>query len=660
MLKRTLPIAALALLCAALSAGAETLPEYVVTAAAGPEDAMSVPANVTVITADEIAASGKTDIVDVLEDVSGLNFRSYSTDAQAQVSMRGFGENSFGRVVVLVDGRELNNPDMSGLNWQSIPLSSIERIEVLDGPSAVLYGSGAVGGVINVVTKESSPGVTAGATISYGSFDTQSYKVSGGFGTDHAGFLLSADYLSTDGYRDRSAYDSTNVFINAFVDVTDKLTLKPFFEYADIEYQMPGYLTEAQLETDPRLAQNPSDDAAERLFGGGLVAVFSATDRLSIEWPLTYTNKDRLSNMTSWSKYTDVVQRSFGSRPKVSYSGDADFCSYQVSAGLDFTGVVHESSAYADKSRNVLSYNSKIEQYSLAPWVSSSLNLPLGLSADAGLRYDGAFIKADKDASGINSTDSYSALVYDLSIGYRPFKSLFLYAKYNTLFRYPFIDEKAQLNGLGDRFNADLVPETGWNVEAGVKIRHGDFFSATGTVYYLAIQDEIAYNPSLQYNVNLPGTRHSGASASVSVKPVRILSLDFGGNWVNSTFSGGENRGDSVSLVPAMTANAGADLALPAGFTLGAGASYTGRYHYDYKDQWGELHVTIDPVVLAALSIRFAPKAFGNRLALTIRADNVFDAQYAGFVACGYEFAYIPAYYPAEGRSFTVSVAYKY
>jgi iron complex outermembrane receptor protein len=56
--------------------------------------------------------------------------------------MRGFGENSFARVVVLVNGRRLNNPDMQGINWLSIPLSAIERVEVLDGPSGFCMGTG--------------------------------------------------------------------------------------------------------------------------------------------------------------------------------------------------------------------------------------------------------------------------------------------------------------------------------------------------------------------------------------------------------------------------------------------------------------------------------------------------------------------------------------
>ena len=125
----------------------------VVTASRRESNILSSPAFTSVITSTEIAESGSSNLVELLSRQAGLNFSSYSNEAQAQVSLRGFGENSFGRVLVLVDGRRLNNPDMQGLNWLAIPLESIERIEILHGPGSVLYGNNAIGGVINIITK---------------------------------------------------------------------------------------------------------------------------------------------------------------------------------------------------------------------------------------------------------------------------------------------------------------------------------------------------------------------------------------------------------------------------------------------------------------------------------------------------------------------------
>jgi iron complex outermembrane recepter protein len=151
---------------------------FVVTASRVEEDILSSSAHVTVITADDIVESGETSIVRLLDKVAGLQFNGALGESQGQVSMRGFGENAHGRVLVMVDGRKLNNPDMEGINWLGISLSDIERIEVLRGPASVLYGNHAVGGVINIITKKPSRNASVSASASVGSFQENQERVS--------------------------------------------------------------------------------------------------------------------------------------------------------------------------------------------------------------------------------------------------------------------------------------------------------------------------------------------------------------------------------------------------------------------------------------------------------------------------------------------------
>jgi len=141
--------------------------EMVVTATRQWEEVRRVPAHVTVITERDIAASGATTLIDVLDRVEGIHFRDYSGNSpQAMIDMRGFGgDNPFGKTLVLVDGRRLNRPDMSSINWLQVPLSQVERIEVVHGPSGVLYGDGAVAGVINIITKQGTGKPTGEATV---------------------------------------------------------------------------------------------------------------------------------------------------------------------------------------------------------------------------------------------------------------------------------------------------------------------------------------------------------------------------------------------------------------------------------------------------------------------------------------------------------------
>ncbi|MDR2510204.1 MAG: TonB-dependent receptor plug domain-containing protein, partial [Spirochaetaceae bacterium] len=166
--------------------------ELVFTASRTGESAAKVPAQVTVLSAEDIAASGARNVVDALETVAGVRFQGAQAGAGSDaVSMRGFGANSYGRVLVLVDGRRLNNADMQGVNWNTISLIDIERIEVMDGSAAVQYGSNAVGGVINIITKKAGKRRTA-LLLGGGSFFQNESAISHIEGGDWGGFSVSA------------------------------------------------------------------------------------------------------------------------------------------------------------------------------------------------------------------------------------------------------------------------------------------------------------------------------------------------------------------------------------------------------------------------------------------------------------------------------------
>src|SRR5437867_5995526 len=114
-------------------------------------------ASTTVITRAEIERSPGQTVQDVLAREPGIQVTSLFgsvNGVQTTVDMRGFGATSTANTLVLINGRRLNDIDIAGVDFSTIPLNSIERIEITRGNSgAVLYGDGAVGGVINIITK---------------------------------------------------------------------------------------------------------------------------------------------------------------------------------------------------------------------------------------------------------------------------------------------------------------------------------------------------------------------------------------------------------------------------------------------------------------------------------------------------------------------------
>ena len=131
------------------------LPETTVTASRLAEGVTG--ASTTVITAKDIANDPGMTLPDVLSRLAGVQLLSLFggiNGTQANIGIRGFGTTASENTLILVNGRRTNDPDQSGIDFSAIPLESIERVEVTRGNAgAVLYGDGAVGGVVNIVTK---------------------------------------------------------------------------------------------------------------------------------------------------------------------------------------------------------------------------------------------------------------------------------------------------------------------------------------------------------------------------------------------------------------------------------------------------------------------------------------------------------------------------
>ena len=137
--------------------------EVVVTATRYEEKVTDVPANVSIISEEEIKNSTAQNIPDLLRTEVGVQVNDIAGNRRAYtVDLRGFGETATLNTLVLVDGRRVNQPDLSGVDWTEIPLERVSRIEIIKGGrGSVLYGDNATGGVINIITKRGEGGLKA-------------------------------------------------------------------------------------------------------------------------------------------------------------------------------------------------------------------------------------------------------------------------------------------------------------------------------------------------------------------------------------------------------------------------------------------------------------------------------------------------------------------
>ena len=129
----------------------------VTTVEKSPQSFIDTPRALYVITQEDIRRSGATSIPEALRMVPGVHVAQITAHRWA-ISIRGFQQEFAGKLLVLLDGRTLYTPTFSGVHWDSndVVLDQVERIEVLRGPGSVVWGSNAMNGVINIITKKAA------------------------------------------------------------------------------------------------------------------------------------------------------------------------------------------------------------------------------------------------------------------------------------------------------------------------------------------------------------------------------------------------------------------------------------------------------------------------------------------------------------------------
>ena len=243
----------------------QTLGAVVVTASRSETRLQDMPLHTTVITQDEIRNSPAQSLDQVLRNVPGLlvpGTPAYTTDPTGHnIKFRGMDK----KVLVLVDGIPVHDPFFTTIQWFKIPLSTVERVEVIRGGGSSLWGNLAVGGVINIVSKRPVAGdgeaqLSAGGMNSVSGAATKNVVVS-----DALSFTLSGDGFKTNGYnnaspdyraafwpgRGTSAATSNNFRFSAFLKPGPDLSAFVRMGYHEQDEKIGGYQYGSNKQTGP-------------------------------------------------------------------------------------------------------------------------------------------------------------------------------------------------------------------------------------------------------------------------------------------------------------------------------------------------------------------------------------------------------------------------
>ncbi len=182
----------------------------VITPTRGPRMLKDLPTNVSVITRKEIAESNAQNVGEVLKNRLGVEVRRYGTlGAPSYIGLRGC---SAYQTLVMVDGRSVNNTADGIADLSQFSLDNIERIEIVRGPASALYGANALGGVVNIITRDATGGrVTVDGNLGLGSFGTRIARLNFGTKDTNVKAYFTVSNNTSDGWRKNSAYDNHNL-----------------------------------------------------------------------------------------------------------------------------------------------------------------------------------------------------------------------------------------------------------------------------------------------------------------------------------------------------------------------------------------------------------------------------------------------------------------
>jgi iron complex outermembrane receptor protein len=672
--------------------------DFVITAGRTPEEVQKVSGQVTVITADDIAESGASSIVEVLESVPGVRLATDKSGTSTDITMRGISSDAGrGKVLVIIDGMRLNPiTKRSMLSWDAINLSEVERIEVLDGGASIQYGDNASVGVINIITKKSGAAKTD-ITVSGGSFFQNQQRFSHYHPVEWGSFTVSGGHSGTQGYQKHSAFDTGNAELRGVYDINDRMSLQANVGFVAKNGLLANPLTKAQFDDDP--TQNSMNPTAALMYGittfsdgsfsnfeaiTGLGFVWAITDTLNLDVPLSYNISNMKWNYPSLTTAYDFAPQMFGFRPKITANFKPADMNLRFSGGVDMLFAMSEVKTSYELAKESNPQTQTMSEFTLGPWAMVNFEPLPFLAVNAGLRYDAAFVKAHMDEwsggirlpvppggsmpvsykAGDESTD-WSAFVYEAGITINPLDFLKVYAKYGTQFKYPYLDDiiVSPTPGAAMSLNTGLEAEKGWTVEGGIGVNFKKFVRLDANFYYMKVDNEIAeiLIPPVSYTtINQDPIARIGTNIGLTLTPFKKyveLDLDYG--FVNAKFSEGANEGKSVPMVAEHTLSGSLMVNLPFGLSFGPNATYKSEMYQGYDI--ANVAPPIESSLIWGLQARYVITKFKGELVLQLTVHNLADTKYASTVF--YMAPYNTSLYyvdPNMGRSINVTVNYRF
>jgi iron complex outermembrane receptor protein len=537
----------------------------------------AAPVNVSVIDAQDIRDSNATNLGEALEFLGNVHVRDmFGVGGTASgVDLSGFGATGSLNTLVLLNGRRLNEIDLSGVNLNAIPLNSIARIEIIRGSASVLYGDNAAGGIINVVTKTGFDAPAASIGVQAGSFSTRRLDASARAVADQHALYVAGSSTVSDGYRDHNASRSANL-VSEYTWQSDATTAGVRINLNRDNPELPGVLNEPVFESDPQSAGATKGELTETQ--RSVEAFVSGT---SYAAELAHRAKKLTGNSSSaFGEYdTEADLRTLSFTPRL--RGNA--AGHDWIAGIDTYRSTLDSAAAYDATDPLYDsdHTGDITHNSYAMYASDTYSLFERISLNLGARYQQVKLDTRSDdrlyATTLKDDSVEHATAWDATLNFRFAPDATGYLRHARSFRFPVLDE------IWSYFSgaiAPLKPQRGKHAEGGLIAPLNADTRIELQVFHITLDDEIAYRNDVFANVNLDPTQHDGFNFSLQAQPLPQWRLRFDLAYRDATFRSGADDGKQIPEIPKHKYNLSNSFDVTPEHRIVLDALYTGRRYF--------------------------------------------------------------------------------
>jgi iron complex outermembrane receptor protein len=628
-------------------------------------------ASTTVITRADLQRSPGLTVQDVLAREPGIQINSLFgsvNGAQTTVDMRGFGVTGALNTLVLINGRRLNDFDLASIDLSVIPVDSIERIEITRGNSgAVLYGDGAVGGVINIVTRSGVNQPFSGrvqgqvGSYRYGEADASFSGSNGPFAA-----AVAANAISAGGYRLNNKLHQQNA--TGDFRWSDGQGTGAYLNLSgdDQHLGLPGGRRVSIKDninlvvTDPRGATTPFDYANKQGINAtlGVTRVIVPGTELIVDGGVRQKNQQAAFFDPFGDRAVKATLTTFSLTPRLTSQHDLGGMSGKLITGIDF----YDNTYGSDRSVNLSdppNHRYDLTQRTFAGYIQETFALlpTTDIALGARLQENQTTARDRFDPTAPANFPPPQGLPLDqratqhaLHAGFEHrFNEVFsVFGRAARSFRLPTVDERV---GMAFQTNFDLKTQTSRDIEGGLRARYGAFSLQT-SVYDMRLNNELFFSPATFTNVNLDPTHRYGTETIATWRVSDTVRLKGGLAYTRSVFRDGPFAGNDVPLVSRWTGSAGVSWDIYNKYLVFDGVARVFSSKRMDNDS-ANLQLTIPGHALVDLRIGGEYQKFFWSLSV----QNVFDVRYFDYAVSSIDFkTSLPDFgvysaYPLPGRT---------